>query len=420
VCDVTVIPLTRNGGDREAAFVFSERCCSAALLLCSFLTFHYTFTMASSSSYNSSSVDNNNNRTSVVDDNALSLYDLDPSVAALLLEQVPPNNDITMNQLHNRIAIRKLQQATLVGHAKCAAHVLETALSQANKDKQSHFLLQQQIDTLQQQLGTLTAATATSATSSTITTPTNTVGVEEPSTTNNHDGEAQDPPERTAGGVVVADESSSSTVQRLQQELSAVQQREVSLQNTLWAHYEQQIDFLFTQEQTVTTQLSRLRQQRQSLHDAIQNTIAATATSAVPQDNPPHNDPQQQQQQQQQYKVLLDKLVQFDQQQQHEQSEGGGGTCVVCHDQPVTRAVIPCGHLCLCNSCCTTLVKQGGSGVANTGTATTTTTTTSTPQCPVCRGMLLSTLKIFFCSGNSSSSDPSGSNGVVEVRKDTA
>lgn len=50
--------------------------------------------------------------------------------------------------------------------------------------------------------------------------------------------------------------------------------------------------------------------------------------------------------------------------------------CVVCHNRSAQRAVIPCGHLCLCDTC--------------------TQTSSSTLQyCPLCRGSLLSTLRIY-------------------------
>jgi len=46
--------------------------------------------------------------------------------------------------------------------------------------------------------------------------------------------------------------------------------------------------------------------------------------------------------------------------------------CVVCQDTAAVRAVVPCGHLCLCDTC------------AN-----------SVDTCPLCRGQRESTLKIF-------------------------
>lgn len=50
--------------------------------------------------------------------------------------------------------------------------------------------------------------------------------------------------------------------------------------------------------------------------------------------------------------------------------------CVVCHTAPSSRAIIPCGHHCLCNDCAVTL-------------------TAISPLCPLCRSVILSTLKIY-------------------------
>lgn len=54
--------------------------------------------------------------------------------------------------------------------------------------------------------------------------------------------------------------------------------------------------------------------------------------------------------------------------------------CVVCQDRGVERAVVPCGHHCLCDECAR-ILTTGGAGL-----------------CPLCRGNVQSTLKIFsFC-----------------------
>ena len=62
---------------------------------------------------------------------------------------------------------------------------------------------------------------------------------------------------------------------------------------------------------------------------------------------------------------------------------GGGGAvvsppdgqmCCVCLDEKATYAIIPCGHLCLCDKCVTEISTQG---------------------CPICRGRKDSTLRIW-------------------------
>jgi hypothetical protein len=53
--------------------------------------------------------------------------------------------------------------------------------------------------------------------------------------------------------------------------------------------------------------------------------------------------------------------------------------CVVCFDAPKDHAIVPCGHMCVCARCAEQLTK------------------TRTPMCPVCRGPIIQTMKV-FCS----------------------
>jgi len=63
----------------------------------------------------------------------------------------------------------------------------------------------------------------------------------------------------------------------------------------------------------------------------------------------------------------------------HEVVRSDKAECVVCHDEAATRAVIPCGHHCLCDECAELLASR----------------TTTSRLCPLCRGVLTSSLKIF-------------------------
>ena len=63
-------------------------------------------------------------------------------------------------------------------------------------------------------------------------------------------------------------------------------------------------------------------------------------------------------------------------------------TCVICQDNDSIMAVIPCGHLCLCNGC-SNVCMGGQNGQRN---------------CPICRGNMQSVLRIY--SGNKA---PNGS-----------
>jgi hypothetical protein len=52
--------------------------------------------------------------------------------------------------------------------------------------------------------------------------------------------------------------------------------------------------------------------------------------------------------------------------------------CVVCHDQKPVMAVVPCGHLCLCEGCSSSCMEISGSRL-----------------CPLCRGNMQTTMKIY-------------------------
>lgn len=53
------------------------------------------------------------------------------------------------------------------------------------------------------------------------------------------------------------------------------------------------------------------------------------------------------------------------------------GQCVVCMDRPADSAVIPCGHMCACDSCLRAVQAS------------------AMPQCPMCRGPVTSVIRIY-------------------------
>lgn len=55
-----------------------------------------------------------------------------------------------------------------------------------------------------------------------------------------------------------------------------------------------------------------------------------------------------------------------------------GDLCIVCQDQEKTHAFVPCGHRCVCETCCNRIVT------ASTGRI-----------CPLCRRACTSTIRIF-------------------------
>jgi len=55
--------------------------------------------------------------------------------------------------------------------------------------------------------------------------------------------------------------------------------------------------------------------------------------------------------------------------------------CAVCHDKKRTMAVVPCGHLCLCETCSATCMEGG---------------IVDSRACPLCRGAMTSTIRIYW------------------------
>ena len=60
------------------------------------------------------------------------------------------------------------------------------------------------------------------------------------------------------------------------------------------------------------------------------------------------------------------------------QPEAEEALCVVCMDAPKQYAIMPCRHVCACEACAQRLLDEG------------------TPCCPVCRGPLEDTMRVFF------------------------
>jgi Zinc finger, C3HC4 type (RING finger) len=63
---------------------------------------------------------------------------------------------------------------------------------------------------------------------------------------------------------------------------------------------------------------------------------------------------------------------------QGERSGSDLGACVICTDRPAIRALIPCGHLCLCDECSVQFLRSA-----------------SQRACPLCRVQTTSTLRIY-------------------------
>jgi len=67
-------------------------------------------------------------------------------------------------------------------------------------------------------------------------------------------------------------------------------------------------------------------------------------------------------------------LMELEREKEKEMSSSDDKRCVYCLEEKATIAIIPCGHLCLCSTCSAKNPFK---------------------QCPMCRGEIINTIKIF-------------------------
>ena len=297
--------------------------------------------------------------------NTNNYYNLDPSVLALL-ERLPPH--ASEAQVHNRIALIKLQQATIVGHSKFAARVLDSAMQEATRDKQAHGMLQARMQELQTELTrrqqrqqqTLTTTQNSDNNATVSSTPA-------VSTTNSNETD-----NASMGTANASDDAfQKAEMERLSLELQAAQIQSNTWQDTLYKQLEQDLIWIQQEQSALYKQQTRLSIRVQQIQRVIR----------------------QQQQPTTQINERYDKLCQKLETVMKERkkylrldnnSAWPAGRCVICHDRDAAVAVIPCGHLCLCESCIEIMVQQHQQSPNQ-----------QQQQCPVCRGMLLSSIKIY-------------------------
>ena len=262
------------------------------------------------------------------------ICNLDASVLALM-ENVP--EDASTTQIHSRIALIKLEQATILGHSKFAAKLLESAIEEGSKDRTAHSLLQEKLDELQDRIATAKRQENKSISSDHVT----------PTTNNGNEQESK------AGET--KREVSAEEIERLKKELKAEAARADSLEDWLYEQLTHEIVSIREEQVAMQSYEARMQSRIQALETAIQS---------LPEDERSNK--------------LRDKFGETLAAYQYTEPKADC-RCIVCHDRPVALAVIPCGHFCLCDHC--VKLVEAKSEVKK--------------QCPVCRGQLLSTVKIY-------------------------
>ena len=262
------------------------------------------------------------------------LHNADPSVVALL---EPLREAATKQELQTRVALIRLKQENVRGNATYAAKILEQACQDAATDRQTYELLAERLLELETAVTNWKDRSAGD-------------GDDDKKGKQNDARQGEGDPQSREGGSTkekdgTSSHQSSDAAAELQgQESARIRALEGLLEERLMA----EIAHAREDREALREQERRLRERIRSLRMAVQKA--------------PSSDRLQ--------RALTDT---------HEYTAVTTADCVVCRDRPAQRAVIPCGHLCLCDACTQTLAS----------------TTAVLPYCPLCRGSLLSTLKIY-------------------------
>ena len=264
---------------------------------------------------------------------------MDPAVAALL---EPLRAEASKQEHHTRIAHIRLRQEHVRGNATYAAKILEQAIRDTNQDRKAYELLAARLEALELAVARL------------------------PADANLENKNVSDTPSKnsnatTKGEATTSDESSQKDGKQVdsKQDSTKLSDDQIRIQEMeRWLEERLELEILHCKEDqtTLREQEQRLRGRIQSLQKSIQQQTPGNSKSR---------------------RRLEESVAGL-----HEYTTTAGNhhvECIVCRDRAAVRAVIPCGHLCLCDECTPTLVDSS----------------IVVPCCPMCRGSLLSTLKIY-------------------------
>jgi len=269
-------------------------------------------------------------------------YNLDPAVAVLL---EPLSADATKQSLQTRVALIRLQQEHVRGNATYAAKILEQACRDARQDRQTYERLAARLQELEEAVAKHPGDDDDAAKKTNGITSGNSSGeteTKDQTSETESSGQAVD----TKGNGTKSNNNNDSKEEVRIRELEMLLEERLLLEA---AQCQQDLETLKEQEKRLRDRIKSLRNvatHHSSSNDQLQQAVAAL------------NDC-----------VLV----------------GDGSTaaeCIVCQCRAAVRAIVPCGHLCLCDACTPQLVEHSGAAAV--------------PHCPLCRGPTLSTLKIYY------------------------
>lgn len=270
---------------------------------------------------------------------------MDPSVVALL---EPLQETATKNEIYTRIAMIKMRQSHILGNSEYAAKVLEDALKQANKSRTAHELLGDRLRKLENKASTTEESNSANDAGGSVS-----QSVNKPSGTGNNQTEVEN-----NDAEKDSDTADATEVERLKRELKEKSTRADEVETMLDERLTEEINNIKEEREMIRELESRHRDRIRSLQLSVKKI--------------PGKDRREKLQE-----AMADAydFTEASSSEPHRRVD-----CTVCCNREASRAVIPCGHLCLCDECTDTIAASCDAGMR---------------QCPLCRGNLLSTLKIY-------------------------
>ncbi|CAB9524465.1 protein ligase RNF26 [Seminavis robusta] len=270
---------------------------------------------------------------------------LDPSVAALL--EPLGDDEVSMSLLRTRIALMKLQQARIRGNSDYAAKIMDHAIDEGARDRTAWTLLEKHMKKLESQVSDLDRNAQQQE---------NADDKKEDDKKDDNTKTDNDEDKGKTGDEAKEeeeDEVTSEQVKKLKEEVEQEKERANSLGELLMHSLEEEIGSVLAEQTSLKDREERVKARVRSLDTTLKKLPGEHSKT----------------------KELHDQMKDV-----HEnQCTLVNALCAVCHEQSATKAVIPCGHLCLCDECTKSITELAS----------------SQRSCPLCRGNLLSTLHIY-------------------------
>ena len=265
------------------------------------------------------------------------LAHLDPSVAALLLDQ---KEDASASDLRIKIAHMKMQQARIRGNSDYAAKVMDFAIDEGARDKAAWMLLEKHISKLETQVSGMVTVVTTNGNN-------NGSGSTSAAETTNNNGEETQEKESGYKEGEEDQETPEGEEEDIRQKIAQEKERANTLEELLEQSLYEEIQAIQSEQANVNERQERIRSRIRFLQLTLKTASDKMSSEKLAK-----------------LQKAMTEVYEYEQPKSTEnQINTKDGTisnklyCSICHERSATKAVIPCGHLCLCDKCADTMNK---------------------------------------------------------------